>query len=132
MTDRDRRRSWLRSDVDTAEVVSHYTDAGGMVMTFDYENNRWAGGNNLQARLWYEQLERQPPFSVRNRLCWSSARWPDAIMIGTVSMPRGFAQDWLTHLEERVKAQQSLLSRIFARVRATFWLPFAPASCERD
>jgi hypothetical protein len=38
-------------------------------------------------------------------------------MMGNVSMLRGFAQDWLTHFEERTGAQQSLSSRIFAKAR---------------
>ena len=39
---------------------------------FDYQNNRWAGGNDVLARRWYEELERANPENVRA----SSTRLP--------------------------------------------------------
>jgi hypothetical protein len=74
-------------------------------MTFDYENSRWAGGNKMQARLWYDELERLPPFLVRDTLGRSGVGPASTVRIGTVSMPKGFAEDWLTHLEKRVQTQ---------------------------
>jgi hypothetical protein len=32
---------------------------------FDYQNNRWAGGNDALARRWYEELESANPENVR-------------------------------------------------------------------
>ena len=44
---------------------------------FDYENNRWAGGNAALARRWYKELERTNPENVRASLdqtAWGAAR----------------------------------------------------------
>ena len=61
---------------------------------FDYENNRWAGGNAALARRWYEELERATPENVRASLD-QTAGSRGAIPIGEVSMTIGFARDWL-------------------------------------
>jgi hypothetical protein len=94
-----------------------------MVMTFDYANNRWAGGNKVRARLWYEELERNSPFLVRHILRQSYAGPATDVMIGNVSMPKGFAQDWLTHLDERNGRQ--ILARISGFVQCVCVLVLA-------
>jgi hypothetical protein len=85
--------------------------------TFDYENSRWVRDRTL-ARIWYEDLEElNNPVLVREALRFGGDP-TSAISVGPrVVVPRGFAQDWLTHRDERIKEQrerQSLLSKIFA------------------
>ena len=52
---------------------------------FDYQNNRWAGGNDALARRWYEELESANPESVRAILDLTAGS-RGTIPIGKVSM----------------------------------------------
>ena len=67
---------------------------------FDYQNNRWAGGNDALARRWYEELERANPENVRAILD-QTAGSRGAILIGEVSMTIGFARDWLAWRDQQ-------------------------------
>jgi hypothetical protein len=76
---------------------------------FDYQNNRWVGGNAALARRWYEALERANPENVRASLD-QTAGSRGTIPIGKVSMTIGFARDWLAWRDQE-KAVREAKSR---------------------
>ena len=77
---------------------------------FDYENNRWAGGNAAVARRWYKELERANPENVRASLD-QTAGSRGAIPIGEVSMTIGFARDWLAWHDQQKAVREAKFRR---------------------
>jgi hypothetical protein len=77
---------------------------------FDYQNNRWAGGNDALARRWYEELERANPENVRAILD-QTAGSRGAIAIGKVSMTIGFARDWLAWHDQQKTVREAKFRR---------------------
>jgi hypothetical protein len=83
-----------------------------MTARFDYENNRWASADAAQVRRWYEELERATPENVRARRTQTDAGSRGDISIGEVSMPIGFAKDWLAwHYKQRAEREASFRRR---------------------
>jgi len=76
---------------------------------FNYQNNRWAGGNAALARRWYKELERTNPENVRAILDHTAGS-RGASPIGKVSMTIGFARDWLAWHDQQ-KAVSEARSR---------------------
>jgi len=77
---------------------------------FDYQNNRWAGGNDALARRWYEELERANPENVRAILD-QTAGSRGAIAIGKMSMTIGFARDWLAWHDQQKTVRETRFRR---------------------
>jgi len=77
---------------------------------FNYQNNRWAGGNAALARRWYKELERTNPENVRAILDHTAGS-RGAIPIGKVSMTIGFARDWLAWHDQQKVAREAKFRR---------------------
>ena len=77
---------------------------------FNYQNNRWAGGNTTLARRWYEELERANPENVRAILD-QTAGSRGTIPIGKVSMTIGFARDWLAWRDQQKTLREAKFRR---------------------
>jgi hypothetical protein len=77
---------------------------------FNYENNRWAGGNAALARRWYKELERTSPENVRVSLA-QTAGSRGAIQIGDMSMTIGFARDWLAWHDQQKAVREARFRR---------------------
>ena len=77
---------------------------------FNYQNNRWAGGNTTLARRWYKELERTNPENVRAILD-QTAGSRGAIPIGKVSMTIGFARDWLAWHDQQKALREAKFRR---------------------
>ena len=73
---------------------------------FNYQNNRWAGGNAALARRWCEELERANPEKVRASLA-QTAGSRGAIQIGDTSMTIGFARDWLAWHDQQKAVREA-------------------------
>ena len=78
---------------------------------FDYENNRWAGGNAAVARRWYKELERTNPENLRASLD-RTAGSRGAIRIGEASMTIGFARDWLAWHDQQKAVREARFRRL--------------------
>jgi hypothetical protein len=77
---------------------------------FDYQNNRWAGGNAALARRWYEELERANQENVQASLD-QTAGSRGAIPIAKVSMTIGFARDWLAWHDQQKAVREAKFRR---------------------
>lgn len=95
--------------------------------SFDYEKNRWASADSAQLRRWREELERADPENVRRRVYQTDAGSRGDLLIGEVSMPKGFAEDWLAwHSKQNARREITLrrwqiLTAIATAVGAIGW-----------
>jgi hypothetical protein len=102
-------RDWVGTTETSAYLTASQVRRRRVAMTksrFDYENNRWAGGNAALARRWYKELERTNPENVRASLD-QTAGSRGAIPIGEVSMTVGFARDWLAWHDQQKAVREA-------------------------